>query len=58
MNDRLAEQRALLTRASELEARRQVAVQRGDHQGVDHAEAELARLWARYYDLEQRERVA
>ena len=52
MTDRDAEQRAICTRAADWEARRQAAVKRGDRQAADRAEAEIARLWARYYDLE------
>jgi hypothetical protein len=59
VTDRDAELRALLTRASDCEARRLAAVQAKDWPRVAQFEAELARLWRRHSDLEaEAERVA
>lgn len=44
---------ALLTRAAEWEARRQVAARDGDWPNVARAEAELRQLWRAYADLEE-----
>jgi len=46
------ERQALLTRASEQEARRQAAQQRGDLEAAQAAERELRRLWSRYQELD------
>ena len=42
----------MLTRASEQEARRQAAQQRGDLEAAQAAERELRRLWSRYQELD------
>jgi hypothetical protein len=47
-----AETRALLTRAAELEAKRQQAAARGDVQTVVAIERELRDLWKRYANLD------
>ena len=58
MSDVYSEIRNLLTRAADLEARRQDARTRGDRQAEHAAEAELRQLWRRYEDLERQERIA
>ena len=45
--------KALLTRASEWEARRQVAERDQDWPNVARAETELRQLWRAYADLER-----
>ena len=50
---RKAERRALLTRASDCEARRQSALQRGDLMAAAELEREILRLYARHADLER-----
>ena len=52
------EQRALLTRAAEIEAARQNALRVGDVVAVARLEDELRRLWQRHSELEARERAA
>jgi hypothetical protein len=47
----LAERRALLTRAADWEAKRQVAAERRDWPLLAQAERELGRLWRRYAQL-------
>lgn len=48
-----AEMQALLTRAAEVEARRQLARDRGDELAMRQHEDELRRLWARYVALDR-----
>jgi len=52
MTDAATEMRALLTRAADLEARRQAAQRRGDEPAERMAEDELRALWRRYTELE------
>ena len=52
MSDRAAELRAVLTRASDVEGKRQAARQRDDAEAVAALENELRKLWARHADLE------
>jgi hypothetical protein len=47
-----AEQRALLTRAAEMEAARQNALRAGDVVAVARLEDELRQLWHRYCALD------
>ena len=53
MTDREAELAALLTRAADMEARRQAAVLRGDYQAAREYELELSRLHSRACDLKR-----
>jgi hypothetical protein len=46
--DRVAERRAILTRAATVEAQRQAARELGDGTAVHAFERELRRLWARF----------
>ena len=48
----LNESRALLTRAAELEAKRQLHSGRGDVVSAKHCEDELRKLWAAYVALQ------
>ena len=48
-----AELRAILTKAADLEAQRQAAVQRGDAVAVEALMLELVKLWAAHADLER-----
>jgi hypothetical protein len=47
-----SEMRAVLTRASDVEARRLAAKDRGDWPAVAQCERELSALWRRHADLE------
>lgn len=53
MTDHRAELQALLTRAADMEARRQLARDRGDELAMRQHEAELLRLRARYMALDR-----
>jgi hypothetical protein len=53
-----AELRALLTRASDCESRRQSALARGDIAAADALEREILKLYGRHAELEARERAA
>ena len=50
--DRMAERRAILTRAAEQEARRQNARVNGDRLAEYRAERELRELWKLYQEIE------
>ena len=53
VTDLRAEMQALLTRAADMEARRQLARDRGDELAMRQHESELRRLWARYTALDR-----
>lgn len=53
MTDLRAEMQALLVRAADHEARRQLARDRGDELTMRQHEHELRRLWARYTALDR-----